>query len=155
VKQRLQSLLDAYEGPVDLGALGQTVKQELAQYVLLSGVNPILVPTDDGVRATPPSRFAQIHFVKKWGVNAITALAEEQPVLLVFAGTPFALVDYFNRLLAHREVLADFDASSEIAVLEDGALKLDFDYSGFISDKFPDSIPLTAVDVPNSRMCCK
>src|SRR5580704_8487339 len=149
MKQRLATVLDEYGGTVDFDSLNESVKREFKNYVMLSGVNPILVPTELGVQSAPPSRIAQIHFVKKWGINAVTSLADEAPILLVFAGTPFALVDYFNRLLAYQEVLTDFDGSQEIARFEDDALKLDLDYAGFISNKFPDSIPLTSADSPD------
>jgi hypothetical protein len=148
MKQKLRSLLEAYGGTIDTASLTGSAKQALDTYVMLSGVRPTLVPTATGIQATPPSRFAQIHFVKKLGVNAITSLADEVPVLLVFGATPFALEDYFNRLLAHSNILSDFDAAQEVLHLGREPLKLNFDYGGIIAGKFPDTIPLTADDLP-------
>lgn len=147
MKLSLSELLDAYGGVVDGAQLTHSVRHELEMYSLLAGINPTAVPASGGgLGVTPPSRFAQIHFVRRWTVNAVTALTKEVPVLLVFAGTPFALDIYFQWLLSRQDILTELDSAGERS--DDATISLDFDYEGLFTGKYPDEIPLTSADVP-------
>lgn len=100
------------------------------RHIFSSLLTPTLIPGKNSttLSTSPPSKFSQFEFVKRWNLNAFAADADERPVIMFHAGTPFALFDLYNALFSVGKLLPQYEGSAESALVPKTAFLSD-DYS--------------------------
>ncbi len=91
------------------------VHLDFAERALNVFLKPLAMPSTviGGTKIVEPSKVASFSFVKKWNVNAFTALVEEKPVVVFHGGVPFALIELFHSLLSLPTVLVEYEGERE------------------------------------------
>ena len=112
-----EELFNDKGGILDVATVPGTAGEHLKSALTLFSphLEPLIVPSTGfpANQITPPSSVARFEFIRNWTVNAFAGLSLEKPLIMFHAGTPFALFELYNSLLAMPNILPEYKGKDE------------------------------------------